>query len=388
MRANLPFLGLAILAVLVPGTSPASGGTPPGRGARPDPSPAAPLAAQPAGRSETGLRIVAQRSLTADERPASDVRWASADSVFLGAGPRGVIKVPIAAPGKITTALPGGRKEGIWLAAKVAVSAGYVVTGAPAWSLAWVKRSADPDSFRESPFATIVDLDVFGDRLAVLGARRDEAGHYTPEGAILWVGSLSHRLSDITPRLFSEPSPQAAPGDPPARAMVYCASLNLGAVRFLADGSLLVVPGVQPGVLLYDPQGKLVRTWPTQELGFQDRCDLDSEQSQSFGRHPLAFLSWVNQRRVLSDILPLPEGPALVVRESHGEETRWELLVLRPNAPARRLPLPFTAPSPYAHLRGDVRGDRAVFLVVDSRFAQRPPAFPARLIVTTLPSQP
>jgi len=99
----------------------------------------------------------------------------------------------------------------------------------------------------------------------ILGGRKDAKGRYSHDGAIAWLGGLSEGAAGLKPIYFSVAGRGAQP-------MAECAVLELGAVRFLSDGSFLVVPGVEPGIYWYDAAGDLVRTWESEALGLGGLC--------------------------------------------------------------------------------------------------------------------
>jgi hypothetical protein len=66
-------------------------------------------------------------------------------------------------------------------------------------------------------------------------------------------------------------------------------------------------------------------------------------------------------RRVIDEVLVLPQGPGLVVRTWSGGSARWELNVFTAGG-VRRYPLPLTSSRPHDHLRGDVRDGKIALL--------------------------
>jgi hypothetical protein len=324
------------------------------------------------------LRILSDRTLPpALFLTAIDVRWASDRSVYLPAGRKGTFEVPLEENGKVKEMIPGeGKTGGFFFANRVAVSSQYLVVGSPVYAVTWRKLTQPARS--EEAFDNVEDLDVFEDRLLVLGARRDDQGNYAPEGAIAWLGSLSKGLSDLRPVLYD----RAGPG---AKTFGSCLNFEIGAVRFLRDGSFLVVPGVQPGAHLYNAAGKLVRTWDTGALGLDTDCSsLRHEQARRLAVDPAARFDWVNQRRILEDILPLPQGPGLIVRKVVQGQIRWELKILSDEIATYEIPVP--SERPLAHLRGDVRGNKIALLVYErdrSGFTKIAP----RLLVAEMPQR-
>ncbi len=327
--------------------------------------------AEPSGTPE--MKILSDRPLPSSIEIVSDLRWASADSLFLAAGKSGGLRLRFEPDwGKPEAVVPAG--PSLWVAARTGVSPKYVVMGAPAHSLAWRKLPAG--ELKAAPLDTIVDLDVFDSRLLALGARKDERGRFSPDGAIAWIGSLDKDLADLKPVHFSA----AGPG---ARPMDACGAFETGGVRFLGDGTFIVVPGVEPGVYLYDSAGRLLRSWETRNVGLDAECGLSDEQLMQMSASLEARAAWINQRRVLDDVIALPQGAGLVVRRTAGGKTGWDIKILGRDGKVSSHAVPFTLPSPHWHLRADVRGDRIAWLIKEYAVSARPS--PPRLILTTLP---
>jgi hypothetical protein len=71
---------------------------------------------------------------------------------------------------------------------------------------------------------------------------------------------------------------------------------------------------------------------------------------------------WMSRQRILDDILPLADGPGLLVRKMGPDgRTSWDLRILRPGGEARVYRIPFTG-GPEDRLSGDVRDGRIVLL--------------------------
>lgn len=306
--------------------------------------------------SPPALRILSDRELP-PALPAADVRWASESSVYLALVKAGTVEVSLEPlGGKVEKVILGAREPGgFWGCSRLGASQDYLVAAGPAFSLTWRKRT-DPLR-KEIAFDGIEDIDVGGRRLAVLGARRDDKGRFAPEGAIAWVGSLDKDLTDLRPILLD----QRGEGAPNLSA---CGNFELGAVRFLQDGTLLVVPGFQAGAHLYDAGGRLIRTWDTAGLGLDNDCPgLTQEQVMQL-TYPDPRSAWLNQRRTLEDILPLPQGPGLLIRSVSQGRPSWMLKVLDRNGPGHKTyAVPIPPVSDLSYLRGDVREGRIVLLL-------------------------
>jgi hypothetical protein len=318
------------------------------------------------------LKVTSDRPVPESLETLSDLRWAGPDSLYLAAGPAGALKVRIEPGwGGPQVVFPGD--AGVWAAARIGASGSHLAVGAPGMVVGWRRLPGGP--VRILSFDLVVDLDVFKDKVVLLGARKDERGRFAPDGAIAWLGSLDLDSAGLRPVRYSATGPGA-------RAMDACGAFETGAVRFLADGSFLVVPGVEPGAFLYDPKGKLSRAWEAKDIGLDAGCGLTDEQMYHLSADLKARLAWINQRRVLEDIVPLPEGAGLIVRTAAGGQTRWDLKLLRRDGEVSSQPLPWTGPSPDWHLRADVRGDRLAVLLKE--YAVGRPGAPSRLILADL----
>lgn len=320
------------------------------------------------------IQVVSDRVLQGDAARALDVRWASDGSVYVSSYFSGVQQVNTAS-GKVAPAAFVQPGRNCPSCSRLGVSERYVVTAFPVYQLTWKewKRS----QINNYVFDAVVDLDVKGDRLLMLGSRT-EGGRWAPDGAIAWIGSLDKQLKDLRPVLFSRRGSKA-------ETISRCGFLEPGAVRFSSDGSFVIVPGVEPDIYLYDRTGKLVHTWQTSSLGFVDRCDLTEPQVHALSADPEQRARWRAARVMVDDVLHTSAGPALLLHEFRSGAARWTMVILQRNGPPRRIVLPFSIPSDVASLRADIRGNRIAFLI-RTLGQWRPKATPAaaRLIVADL----
>jgi hypothetical protein len=302
------------------------------------------------------LHILSDTLLGEPLKYAIDVRWASDHSVYLALKRSGVVEYNLDGKAPLKQLIPGEKAAGgFWLAYHLAVSPRYLVAGAPLFAVTW--RPLASGARKEEAFEGIDDLDVQGSRIAVAGVRRNSQGDFAPEGAIAWTGSLERDLADLKPLLFDA----RGSGAPNANA---CGLQFLGSIRFLADGSLVVVPGIQPGIYRFDPQGKLLQTLDTVALGIDTDCaGLSKELVSTMRRNVPRRMAWVNDRRIVDDVLPLPAGPGLLVRSVQQGQVRWVLKVLRPDGSVAVYDVPVYAQSPFAHLKGDLRQGKLALLL-------------------------
>jgi hypothetical protein len=137
--------------------------------------------------------------------------------------------------------------------------------------------------------------------------------------------------------------------------------MDVSAARFLHDGSVILVPGVEPGVFRYSSKGRLVKSWQAEQVGFDAGCDLTEQEMYRYSKDEPARWSWVNRRRTVDDVLPLSDGAGLLVRSVKDGTTHWELKVLRENG-IRACKVPLEESSDF-YLHGDAEGNRIVFLL-------------------------
>jgi hypothetical protein len=241
-------------------------------------------------------------------------------------------------------------------------------------------RPLDSSVSKEEAFECIHDLDLDGSRLAVVGAQRDVQQKFSPDGAIAWIGSLDKDLADLKPVLFDA-------GGPGAPSMAHCCTFLLGVTRFLTDGSLIVVPGVQPGIYHFDAKGKLLQTLDTVALGTDTDCSvMGKEMVSKLARDPSRRMEWVNDRRIVDDVLPLPAGPGLLIRSFQQGQVRWVLKVLHHDGSIGVHDVPVHAPNAFAHLKGDFRQGRLVLLLWGHPPLRNPDLIPLpHLLIATLP---
>ena len=313
------------------------------------------------------LRVVSHAVLPELRSIPTDIRWAGDDSVYVAWSREGVFEIgldgsrrrqPVPSPKTL------GRFEHF---NQLAVTSKDLAVGSINWYMAWRPRASAADgqvTFQRKSLAVTHDLDLWNDRMLFLGI--PDIPNPFASGAIAWLGRLSSRIEDLKPVLYDV---QGAG----AKTFYRCEAYELGAVRFLADGSFVVVPGFQKGVHLFAPNGEKRRSWTSEELGLNSDCTgMSDEEGMRIQIDPVLWQRWLNAHRVVDDILSLPQGPGLLVR-SVGEDgrARWELKVLTANR-VRTYAVPVLGRRPLDRLRGDVRDGRIVLLLSASGFNLSP----------------
>lgn len=295
------------------------------------------------------------RSLCGPLLWSHDVRWSGDQEVLLSAVREGVLRLSTAYADAEPEIFVAG---GTWTGPKdMGLSERFLAASIDFGALGWMDRKLGRPNPEVAPLNLIGDLDVYGDRLALLGTQRGEDGRWAPEGGLAFVGSLSRNLEDLHAIAFSA-------GGPGSLTMARCALFDTGSLRFLEDGRLVVVPGVEPGVFLYAPDGELLRTWASEPLGFHDDCEMDDETQRGLQADPAVRNRWSHSRVLLEDVFDLGGQPALVLRYPEESGTSWEVVVLEEEG-IRRIPFPVTTRSTKSFLRVARRGDRLAALIIE-----------------------
>lgn len=313
------------------------------------------------------LKITARYEVPWTGSHARDVRWAGPSSVYLAREAHGVAEL------ELGEGLPQRRElvpqlktfGNFWGFKRLAVSRDYLLVGAQARHLAWRSLPRKPGGrvlFTRRPFGNIDDVDLAGDRIVLLG-NPSSGAEPSPPG-IVWVGSLAKELSDLRPVLRD--AAEEAGAEERDWNHYKCAGLGLGAVRFLADGTFLVVPGFQPGAALFTAGGRRARTWTSEQIGSTTDCtSLTYPELDKLVLLPEKIIPWFGQHRVVDEILALPQGPALVVRyQGPDGKVRWDLNVLRREG-VETYAIPLIDDRELGRLKGDVRAGRIVFLLYE-----------------------
>lgn len=238
-----------------------------------------------------------------------------------------------------------------------AASQSFLAMSSVAHELRWSGRGPFGGLSGTLDIEFIEGIDLHGNALAVLGLQRYDDG-MARDGAVGWVARLGVDPVTLKPFVFSA----AKPGAP---AFDFCAFFGLGGVRFLPDGRLVVVPGAESGILLFDQDLKLVSTWDTEALGVGADCRFDVQRMMMLRANEEARLQYVNGFRTVDAILALASGPALVIREPRGDGTRWKLVLLRTGGTTHSMELPVETSYPFANLHGDSRGNAITLLYTE-----------------------
>ncbi|MBW8877758.1 MAG: hypothetical protein JF614_22545 [Acidobacteria bacterium] len=333
------------------------------------------------------LRVVARYAVPGAPSSPTDVRWASENSVYLVRNEHGVAEVKLAPGLPVVRTLVPNRAMGNLsrLFSHVAASEGVLAYADWERRLGWRPIQASPDGkvlFTMKHVALTEGLDLRGDRLLLLGIGVEEGleDSYDRQGGLAGFGKLNSDFRDLKPlRLDSEG--RGAPH------YSRCGILEAGGTRFLQDGSMFLVPAVEPGAFLYDDEGTLLRSWTNADLGVDDLCSgVTKEVSRTFFRSALKSRAWRSSHRLVDAVLPLPQGPAVIVRTMVDGRPSWQLKVLGSHGILTfAIPVPNVGPND--RLMADARGGSIVLLRTAQLLSFEDEFTPAELLVMELPTR-
>ncbi|HEX3553607.1 MAG TPA: hypothetical protein VIA62_10310 [Thermoanaerobaculia bacterium] len=333
------------------------------------------------------LRLVARYPVSGEPTSPTDVRWAGENSVYLVRFEDGVAEVKLAPDLPVVRTLVPSHAVGhlanyFW---HVAASDGILAFADRGMKLGWrpIQTSADRKVlFKMRHVGLTAGMDLRGDRLLLLGGglNEDFDDKYDNEGGLAGFGKLTSDLQELKPlRLDSEGrhSPH----------LYRCGRLDAGGARFLQDGSMFIVPAVEPGAFLYDAEGTLLRSWTNADLGVDDLCaGVTKDISKIFDGSAPKSRAWRSSHRVVDAVLPMPQGPAVILRTMANGRPTWQLKVLGSRGTINYV-IPVPDAGPNDRLTADARGGRIVLLRREQNLSLDDESTPGELLVMELPGR-
>lgn len=140
------------------------------------------------------------------------------------------------------------------------------------------------------------DLDRRGSLTAAVGLmRKDEDG---------WAEHAAWLIHD-----GAETARGLLPTRDGGRGLELCSDAELSVIRFISDDRLLVIPGAEPGVFVYDREGVFHDSLDAETFFAEGGCDIEANE---WGRSPLfdAYVraDWLGQRRLIDEVVADGEG--------------------------------------------------------------------------------
>ncbi len=140
------------------------------------------------------------------------------------------------------------------------------------------------------------DLDRRGALTAAVGLVREDDDAWGPYAAWLIedAGGVSRGL---------------LPTRDGGHGLELCGDAELSVIRFIADDRLLVIPGAEAGVFVYDREGVLHDSLGTETFLAESGCDVEANE---WGSSPLsdayARADWLGPRRIIDEVVADGEG--------------------------------------------------------------------------------
>lgn len=170
------------------------------------------------------------------------------------------------------------------------------------------------------------DLDRRRSRTAAVGLMRADADSWAPYAA--WL------IEDA-----GGPPRGLLPTRDGGRALEVCSDAELSVIRFIANDRLLVIPGAESGVFVYDGEGGLRDSVDAATFFAESGCDVEPNE---WGNSPLSDAywraDWLGPRRIIDEVVADGAGNVyFFVR--YGAEQPAEV-ASRPSRQERALGLP------------------------------------------------
>ncbi len=264
----------------------------------------------PAQESESGPKLEGMKRL--DLPPeiirASDVRWLEDGELLFGVIERGLYSWRAGEKaGQLRVALEE-------LEAEVLNVGGRAVVNSNRYERDYGRLAVSPDGtaftdlFSGIHLATedgidsladmehVGDLDRRGSLTAAVGlVRRDTDG---------WAEHAAWLIHDGEPAVRG-----LMPTRDSGRSRELCSVAELSVIRFISEDRLLVIPGTEPGVFVYDREGAFHDSLDAETFFAEGGCDVEANE---WGRSPLADAyaraDWLGQRRLIDEVVADGEG--------------------------------------------------------------------------------
>ncbi len=260
--------------------------------------------------SESGPRLEGMKrlDLPAEIARASDVRWLEDGELVLGVIGRGLYSWRAGdKAGQLRVALEEP-------AADVLNVGGQAVVDSNRYERDYGHLAVSPDGtaftdlFSGIHLATeggidsqaamehVGDLDRRGSLTAAVGlVRKDTDG---------WAEHAAWLIPD-----GAETARGLLPTRDAGHGLELCSDAELSVIRFISEDRLLVIPGAEPGVFVYDREGAFHDSLDAETFFAEGGCDVEANE---WGRSPLfdAYVraEWLGQRRVIDEVVADGDG--------------------------------------------------------------------------------
>lgn len=248
------------------------------------------LGAPPDGPALDGL---APLELPEEVATASDLRWGEDGVLLLGVDGHGVYSWPVGADHAELVVTLAGSPLGAMGGNRNYSRLGGFSAGAFAFSsFADGVLRHDEGEFSYSKAVSIVgDVDRRHGRTAIVGVSRGEDGDW--EDRLAWLIPDDGTVRGLLPRR--------------TESSHWSLAKYLGVVRVLSENRVLVIPGLEPGVFLYDESGRLRDTLGTEALFAESPWRITPEQDRLLIEKAWRA-AWLSRHRVVDEVVADDRG--------------------------------------------------------------------------------
>ena len=260
------------------------------------------LPAQEAGGGPV-LEGLKRLDLPADIVRAADVRWLEDGELVFGVIGQGLYSWRVGEKvGQLRVALEEPVAEVLNVGDRTVVNVNqyerdYGRIGASPEGLVLADLFAGIYLANETGIGSLVDIEFLGDLdrrgslTAAVGLVRKGSDGWAEHAA--W---LIHDGEDTARGLM--------PTRDGGRALELCSDAELSVIRFIAGDRLLVIPGAEPGVFVYDREGAFHDSLDAGTFFAEAGCDVEPNE---WGKSPLrdayARADWLGQRRIIDEVV-------------------------------------------------------------------------------------
>ncbi len=248
------------------------------------------LGAPPDGPALDGL---APLELPEEVATASDLRWGEDGALLLGVDGHGVYSWPVGADhAELVVTLAGSPLVTMGRTQNYSRLGGFSAGAFAFSSFADGVLRHDEGEFSYSKAVSIVgDVDRRHGRTAIVGVSRGEDGDW--EDRLAWLIPDDGTVRGLLPRR--------------TESSHWSLAKYLGVVRVLSEDRVLVIPGLEPGVFLYDESGRLRDTLGTEALFAESPWRITPEQDRLLIEKAWRA-AWLSRHRVVDEVVADDRG--------------------------------------------------------------------------------
>lgn len=223
---------------------------------------------------------------------ATDVRWLSDDELLLGVGGDGIRAWRIGEEEtELGASLTGAHGGGFQSYSRVGGASSGGVAFAGGLFGVYLQNASGTTVLK--PLEIVGDVDRRGHLTAAVGLSRRSGGYRDGD----WEDHISWLFED------GEEMPRGLlPTRDEGQGMGRCWEASISAIRFVSEELVLVVPGGEPGVFVYNRSGELVESLGAESFSADGGCEIGEEESLLLGE-ALYSLAWLSRRRVVDEIV-------------------------------------------------------------------------------------